>query len=73
MQTTKTGHTYHYTPYKIGDRNTPIPVEYAGKLIGQIMPVKGGWQFFTAPKDPTSPIFKTIYEVQKHIEEKIQS
>jgi hypothetical protein len=59
---------YLYTEGKIGDRNTPIPVKYLGKLVGKIKPVEGGWQYFPLNHKQGGEIYPTIQSVQKSLE-----
>jgi hypothetical protein len=59
---------YLYTEDKIGDKNTPIPVRYAGKRVGTIKPVEGGWQYFPLNHKHGGEIYTTIGLVQKSLE-----
>ena len=56
---------YQYTE---GKWDIPIKVRIDGVIIGEIKPIKKGWQYFPNGQKEGGDIFETLLECQKSLE-----
>jgi hypothetical protein len=55
---------YQYTE---GRKDVPIAVRIDGKILGDIKPVEGGWQYVPRGSKVGGDIFATISQVQRSL------